>query len=73
MDENTYPDVESFVIRYIMVRTRTDPQINYRGGIKYLQTDEELGFTDWQEAVYFINKFGPIVIETNQKGDIHAT
>ena len=73
MDEKTYPDVESFVIRFVMDQARTDPQGGYRGVIKHVQTDEELGFTEWGEAVHFIKKFVPINIETTQKGDSHAT
>lgn len=73
MDEKMYLDVESFVIRFVMDPVQPVDQAGYRGVIRHVQTDEELGFTDWQEAVRFMKKFVPIEIETNQKGDIHET
>ena len=73
MDEKTYPNVESFVIRFVMDQSPPEDQVGYRGVIRHVQTDEELGFTDFQEAIRFINKFVPIDMDTHQKGDVHAT
>ena len=73
MDEKTYPDVESFVIRFVLEESQPADQAGYRGVIRHVQTDEELGFTSWKEAVHFIKKFVPIDIDTTHKGDVHAT
>ncbi len=59
------PNISSFVIRFVREpkedsssgRDRPRP---YRGAIRHVQTDEELGFTQWQDAVHFIQQFIPI-------------
>jgi len=59
MDQTSQPDITSFVLRFIHEPdTNTTPA--YRGSIRHVQTDDELSFTDWQDAVNFIRKFIPI-------------
>ncbi len=59
--DNTQPDITSFVIRFVgepneeAIQTRI-----YRGTIRHVQTDEEVGFTQWQDAVNFIQQYVPI-------------
>jgi hypothetical protein len=36
----------------------------YRGAIRNIQTDEEMAFTRWQDAMEFINRFVPLVLDS---------
>ena len=65
MDEKIYPDVASFLIRF--VKDQTDTQ-NYRGIIRYVQADEEILFTSWDEVEDFIQRVIPLEKNKIQKG-----
>ena len=58
MDSNRPPDITSFVIRF--VHPPTSERINlikYHGSIRHIQTNREINFTLWEEAVSFIKGF----------------
>lgn len=65
MDEKIYPDVASFLIRF--VKDQTDTQI-YRGIIRYVQADEEILFTSWDEVEEFIQRVIPLEENKTHKG-----
>lgn len=71
MDSHLPPNISSFVIRFV-VDNSAEPeqkQLSYRGAIRHIQTDEELNFSNWEEAVIFIRRFVPLETEKGQ-GDI---
>jgi hypothetical protein len=65
MDEKIYPDVASFLIRFVKDQTDTK---NYRGIIRYVQADEEILFTSWDEVEDFIQRVIPLEKSKTQKG-----
>ena len=55
----TQRDVASFMIRFTQDMWRNangDPELQYRGRIRHVQGDEEITFTDFSEAVRFIQE-----------------
>ncbi len=61
MDNDSAPNIVSFVIRFIQEQSedrKTQPR--YRGAIRHIQTDKELAFTCWSEAVEFIQLYVPL-------------
>jgi len=36
------------------------PASSYRGSIRHIQTEEELNFSTWEDAVAFIRRFVPL-------------
>ena len=65
MDIDQPPNITSFVIRFVHTDPALEPAFasQYRGTIRHVQTDEEVPFTHWHEAVNFINRF--ILIDDN--------
>jgi hypothetical protein len=55
------PNISSFVIRFV-VDSASGEQDHppYRGAIRHIQTEEELHFSNWEEAVRFIRRFVPL-------------
>ncbi len=52
--------ISSFVIRFI--HPQVGPQVDveqrfYRGTILHIQTNQEIGFTEWAEALSFMQQF----------------
>ena len=68
MDSPLPPNISSFVIRFV-VDSAAGGQIHppYRGAIRHIQTDEEMHFSNWEEAVSFIRRFVPLDTENSQK------
>lgn len=59
MDPHSPPVIKSFIIRFV-VDDAAQPAADhprYHGAIRHIQTDEELNFSHWQEAVNFIQRF----------------
>jgi hypothetical protein len=52
------PNITSFVIRF--VQETPDETRLYRGNIRHVQSNQELNFTHWPEAVAFIEQFVPL-------------
>jgi len=66
------PLISSFVIRFVMNEAQDDmvdaPQHLYRGSIRHIQSDEELNFHLWEDAVEFIRRYVPLEAEKGQDG-----
>jgi len=61
MENNSSPNITSFVIRFVQDGDRlAQGSAPYRGAIRHVQTDEEISFTRWQDAVNFIRRFVPL-------------
>lgn len=60
MDDNQYPKIVSFVVRFVQEQARAGEQADYRGVIRHVQTDQELAFSDWDDAELFMEKFIPL-------------
>lgn len=61
MDSPLSPNISSFVIRFVVdgnAGEQSHPP--YRGAIRHIQTEEELNFSKWEEAVSFIQRFVPL-------------
>ncbi len=60
MDEHT-PHITSFVIRFVHPEHPGLPgEPEMRGTILHVQTDEQIPFTHWEDAVEFIRRFVPL-------------
>lgn len=66
------PIISSFVIRFVMNEAQDEPadaeQHPYRGSIRHIQSDEELNFHLWEDAVEFIRRYVPLGTETGSDG-----
>lgn len=62
MDSHLPPNISSFVIRFVFESAVKLGQshLPYRGAIRHIQTDEEINFANWEEAVNFIRRFVPL-------------
>ncbi|MCA9865647.1 MAG: hypothetical protein KIS95_06190 [Anaerolineae bacterium] len=54
MEENSHL-ITSFVVRFI--HSGPPENTTYRGAILNVQTNEEMAFVHWEEAVEFIRRF----------------
>ena len=61
MDSHT-PFISSFVIRFVMNEAPEEAagQPSYRGSIRHIQSEEELHFYVWEDAVEFIRRYVPL-------------
>lgn len=77
MDVHTPPTISSFVVRFVVEAVSVpqdspvDPALPtanppYRGSIRHIQTDEEMNFSTWQDAVAFIRRFVPLEKDEQQ-------
>lgn len=66
------PVISSFVIRFVMNEAADDSlheaQHPYRGSIRHIQSEEEMNFHLWQDAVEFIRRYVPLDIEAGSDG-----
>jgi hypothetical protein len=60
MDDSTYPEVVSFLIRFVKDQPDKTGKQNYRGVVRYVQADEEIFFTSWDEVEEFIQRVIPL-------------
>jgi hypothetical protein len=61
------PNISSFVIRFVVDSAAGEQShLPYRGAIRHIQSDEELNFSNWEEAVSFIRRFVPLETENGQ-------
>jgi hypothetical protein len=74
MDIPSTPAITSFVIRFIHEGGQDSPALPppagklLRGTIRSVQTNEELDFTRWEDAVSFIERFVSLAERVNQSG-----
>lgn len=63
------PIISSFVIRFVLHEVQEETTVpSYRGSIRHIQSDEELHFHLWEDAVDFIRRYVPIETETGSEG-----
>jgi len=66
------PLITSFIIRFVQNETQetvedTSPY-PYRGSIRHIQSEEELNFHLWEEAVEFIRRYVPLEVRKDSDG-----
>ena len=70
MDFNSPPIISSFVIRFVIDDTsgETPALISspYRGAIRHIQSEEEIHFNSWEDAVEFIRRYVPLETGTGR-------
>lgn len=58
------PLISSFVIRFVQNEAQdaveNSAQHPYRGSIRHIQSDEEMHFSLWDDAVEFIRRYVPL-------------
>jgi hypothetical protein len=69
MEEKLYPDVASFLIRFVESQPKPDGGSSYRGVVRHVQTDNELSFTSWEEVEAFIRLVIPLNTTKTELGD----
>jgi hypothetical protein len=60
MDNPQIPNITSFVIRFVHTEPGSPPGAACRGSVTHIQTNQELSFTHWADAVAFIQRFVPL-------------
>lgn len=64
MDNHRSPNITSFVIRFVHEpSSSSEKPVFYRGTIHHVQSNQEIPFTRWKDAVEFIQRFMPIDLE----------
>jgi hypothetical protein len=68
MESRHSPNISSFVIRFVIESAATSEQSHqtYRGSIRHIQSDEELHFNTWEDAVEFIKCYVPLEASPGQ-------
>ena len=70
--ETQSPLISSFVIRFVMNKASEDLEVagqpSYRGSIRHIQSEEELHFHAWEDAVEFIRRYVPLQAENGPDG-----
>jgi hypothetical protein len=70
MVDDSFPNITSFMIRFTQDSSaQAAGQPVYRGLIRHVQTDNEIVFTRWEDAIAFIEQFVPLegISRTPQK------
>jgi len=61
MAKNHSPHITSFVIRFIHDQPESKQEIpSFRGTVHHVQSNQEIPFTNWRDAVEFIQRFVPL-------------
>jgi hypothetical protein len=66
MEANTFPTIESFIIRFVLDETSLaeNAQPRYRGEVRHIQSDEEILFQAWEDVVEFVKRYVPLEIKS---------
>ena len=60
MDNRSSPQISSFVFRFVQEEpVKLVGQPVFRGSIRHIQSDQELAFTRWIDAIHFMSQFVP--------------
>lgn len=66
------PLISSFVIRFVMNEAQDELvdsiRYPYRGSIRHIQSEEEINFHLWDDAVAFIRRYVPLDGEKRSDG-----
>ncbi len=69
MDQEPALQITSFVVRFVHQEPGEPADelapapSRFRGSIRHVQSDEEISFTHWQDAVNFMQRFLPTPLE----------
>lgn len=69
MDHQTVPSITSFVIRFVYTESPESDESevkskpHYRGAIRHIQSNQEIAFGEWHEALSFMRQFVPLDLE----------
>ena len=67
MEKEPPPNITSFIIRFIHPDPAVQPGAReFRGAIRHIQTDEEISFTRWEDALEFMKRYVPIGWEAEE-------
>jgi len=67
-ENNVYPNIVSFVIRFVQddpVSKAGEPA--YRGSVRHIQTDSEITFTNWEDAMVFMQNYVEVIPQITPK------
>ncbi len=66
MEANTFPSIESFIIRFVLDERALaeNKQPRYRGEVRHIQSDEEILFQAWEDVVEFVKRYVPLEIKS---------
>ena len=69
MESSASPSITSFVIRFVVDETAPTEETHpsYRGTIRHIQTNEELTFSTWENAVEFIQRYVPLEARSGEE------
>jgi len=69
MESSASPSITSFVIRFVVDEPSSTEETHssYRGTIRHIQTNEELTFSAWENAVEFIQRYVPLETKPDEK------
>jgi hypothetical protein len=62
------PGITSFVVRFVYAESplpqdgSASSSSKYRGTIRHIQSDEEIAFTHWEDALRFMQRFVPVTL-----------
>jgi len=60
MDDQSSPQISSFVLRFVQEKpVSVSGTPTFRGSIRHIQSDQELAFTRWNDALSFMRQFVP--------------
>jgi hypothetical protein len=60
MIHQSFPSISSFVIRFVQAEPQNPSSAPaFRGSIHHIQSDQELSFTRWADALAFMEQFVP--------------
>ena len=66
------PLITSFVIRFVQNEVQEaveeSGQSLFRGSIRHIQSDEEINFHVWEDAVEFIRRYVPLEVKKDVDG-----
>ena len=66
------PLISSFVIRFVQNEVQEvvedSGQPLFRGSIRHIQSDEEINFHVWEDAVEFIRRYVPLEVKKDVDG-----
>jgi len=71
MEDKQSPEVASFLIRFVQDQPLPEGGVSYRGVVRYVQTEEEIFFTRWDEVEAFIQQVVPLESKIENKGENH--
>lgn len=68
MDKKSYPDVASYLLRFVHDQPKTGESPKYRGVVRHIQTGTEIVFTCWEDVEAFIQQLIPLETLKTEKG-----